>query len=161
MISIKEFRRKAEELQAAVTTAREELASLDDSPEPIRRRVALANELPELEKCYEVAVRNLNGAEERVNNLKKQKEEAERAYIRIKESVEAETGALINEITPKVKALAQKAMAQAREAYDVRESIARELAEANGKEYYPAQDQPVAVRAVALKRISEAIIGAR
>jgi len=41
MISIKEFRRKAEELQAAVTTAREELASLDDSPEPIiekRRR---------------------------------------------------------------------------------------------------------------------------
>jgi len=117
----------------------------------IRRRVALTAELPELEKSYEVAVRNFNGTEERVKNLKKQKEEADAAYVRIKELIEEETRGVIERVLPLVSEHVKQADSRAREAYDVRESIAMELAQANGKEYYPAQDQPVAFRAVEIR----------
>jgi len=157
MIPIKELRRRAEELQAAVNLTREELENLDDSPESIRRKVALANELPELEKSLETAVQRLSLAEERIKNLTKQKEESEIAYARIRQSIEKETEALIKDLTPKVKMLANQAMARAREAYDIRESLRSELAEAIGASYYPAIDQPVAIRAGVVKQIREAI----
>ncbi|HPB88490.1 MAG TPA: hypothetical protein PLP59_13300 [Thermotogota bacterium] len=153
-MSMKSLRARSDELAQAVRTLENELESLTNTPEDVRRKVTAAHELTALKEASDAALNDLRVAEERYTELLEQKDIAAAEYIRMKTVILSEADALIDDIRPRVLAFQKSVIDRVTPAYTERERIADEIAELTGGHYYPPADQPVAIAIGARNKIT-------
>lgn len=151
---MKALRARSDELAQAVRAIENELETLTNTPEDVRRKVTAAHELTALKEASDAALNDFRVAEERYNELLEQKDIAAAEYIRMKTVILSEADALIDDIRPRVLAFQKGVIDRVTPAYTERERIADEIAELTGGHYYPPADQPVAVAIGARNKIT-------
>lgn len=158
---IKALQKKAEELKRSILQVKEEIETTDSSPESIKRKATAKLELEPLENAYQKMLKELSEKEEELEKATIRKEEAETAYLLFKAEIDNTVAGLVKDITEKISRELSKLHSMASELYKEREDAKTIIAELEGKNYYPAQDQPVALIGMARKRISESVIISR
>lgn len=153
-MSLKALKARSDELTQAVRAIENELATLTNTPEDVRRKVTAAHELTALKEASDAALNDFRVAEERYIELLEQKDIAAAEYIRMKTVILSEADALIDDIRPRVLAFQKGVIDRVSPAYTERERIADEIAELTGGHYYPPADQPVAIAIGARNKIT-------
>jgi uncharacterized Fe-S cluster-containing MiaB family protein len=153
-VSLKALKARSDELTQAVRAIENELATLTNTPEDVRRKVTAAHELTALKEASDAALNDFRVAEERYIELLEQKDIAAAEYIRMKTVILSEADALIDDIRPRVLAFQKGVIDRVSPAYTERERIADEIAELTGGHYYPPADQPVAIAIGARNKIT-------
>jgi len=151
---MKSLKARSDELAKAVRAIENELESLTNTPEDVRRKVTAAHELTALKEASDAALNDFRVAEERYAKLLEQKDIAAAEYIRMKTVILSEADALIDDIRPRVLAFQKSVIDRVTPAYTERERIADEIAELTGGHYYPPADQPVAIAIGARNKIT-------
>ena len=144
-MSMKSLKARSDELSKAVRALENEIETLTNTPQDVRRKVTAAHELTALKEASDAALNDFRVAEERYTKLLEQKDIAAAEYIRMKTVILSETAALIDDIRPRVLAFQKGVIDRVTPAYTERERIAGEIAELTGGHYYPPADQPVAI----------------
>lgn len=153
-MSLKALKARSDELTQAVRAIENELATLTNTPEDVRRKVTAAHELTALKEASDAALNDFRVAEERYIELLEQKDIAAAEYTRMKTVILSEADALIDDIRPRVLAFQKGVIDRVSPAYTERERIADEIAELTGGHYYPPADQPVAIAIGARNKIT-------
>jgi chromosome segregation ATPase len=153
-VSLKALKARSDELTQAVRAIENELATLTNTPEDVRRKVTAAHELTALKEASDAALNDFRVAEERYTELLERKDIAAAEYTRMKTVILSEADALIDDIRPRVLAFQKGVIDRVSPAYTERERIADEIAELTGGHYYPPADQPVAIAIGARNKIT-------
>lgn len=153
-MSLKALKARSDELTQAVRAIENELATLTNTPEDVRRKVTAAHELTALKEASDAALNDFRVAEERYTELLERKDIAAAEYTRMKTVILSEADALIDDIRPRVLAFQKGVIDRVSPAYTERERIADEIAELTGGHYYPPADQPVAIAIGARNKIT-------
>lgn len=151
---MKALKARSDELTQAVRAIENELATLTNTPEDVRRKVTAAHELTALKEASDAALNDFRVAEERYTELLERKDIAAAEYTRMKTVILSEADALIDDIRPRVLAFQKGVIDRVSPAYTERERIADEIAELTGGHYYPPADQPVAIAIGARNKIT-------
>lgn len=158
---IKALQKKAGDMRQAILQVKEEIETTDSSPESIKRKATAKIELEPLERAYQTVLKELFEKEEELEKATIRKEEAETAYLLFRAEIDTAVAGLVKDITGKISRELSELHSRASELYKEREDAKTIIAELEGKNYYPAQDQPVALIGMARKRISESVIISR